>query len=108
MKTSHISDNFDLCHPILGCSENKNSAINNISSSISLVKNDLSSYSYSNYNNQHLSTPSTSSVANITYGNTNSDSITSKYENNANEIQLRNQQRQQQEQNKKRKRETGE
>lgn len=86
MKTSHFSENYDLCHPILGC-ENSN---NNNKSTIA------NSYGH----------PSTSRV--VAYGKSSTEQ-TSNYEKNANEFQIKQQQRQQQqEQNKKRKRETGE
>lgn len=101
MKTSHFSENFDLCHPQPG-SEHSNSNLatnSNISSDIA-SRNDYTAPSATvNY-----------STSSATYGSSSSDQQqASKYERSANEL-LRNQQRQQQqqEQNKKRKRETGE
>lgn len=89
MKTSHFSENYDLCHPLLGC-ENSNNISNK------------------SYSHQQHSTTSNSSSATVTYGNRNSSGDqTTKYEKNANDFQIKQQQRQQ-EQNKKRKRETGE
>ncbi|CAG9800548.1 unnamed protein product [Chironomus riparius] len=88
MKTSHFSENYDLCHPLLGC-ENSNNISNNKS-----------------YRHQQHSTTSNSSSATVTYGNRNSSGDqTTKYKKNANDFQIKHQQRQQ-EQNKKRKRET--
>lgn len=113
MKTSHFSENFDLCHPQLGSEHtNYNLPTNtNFSSDITSKHDSLATFGPSaatvNY-----STPSTSSsvVHAATYGNSSSDQQPSKYEKNANELLIRSQQRQQQqqEQNKKRKRETGE
>jgi predicted DNA-binding WGR domain protein len=89
MKTSHISENYDLCHPLLGC-ENSNNISNK------------------SYSRQQHPTTSNSSSATVTYGNRNSSGDqTTKYAKNANDLQIKQQQRQQ-EQNKKRKRETGE
>lgn len=88
MKTSHFSENYDLCHPLVGC-ENSNNNSN------------IVTISYG-----HPSTTVTSGV--VTYGNSSTEQ-TSNFEKNANEFQIKQQQRQQQqEQNKKRKRETGE
>ena len=101
MKTSHFSENFDLCHPQLGSEHsNNNLATNsNISSNIASRNDYLAPSATINY--------STSSTSSTTYGSSSSDhQQPTKYEKNANEL-LRNQQ-QQQEQNKKRKRETGE
>jgi cation transport ATPase len=92
MKTSHFTENYDLCHPLLGC-ENSNNISNNIANS--------------NNHQQHSATFTTSTAV-VTYGN-NSVDQTKKFEKNANDFQIKQQQRQQQqEQNKKRKRETGE
>lgn len=85
MKTSRFSENYDLCHPLVGC-ENSNNNNSNII---------VNSYGHP------------SGVV-VTYGNKSSEP-TSNFEKNANEFQIKQQQRQQQqEQNKKRKRETGE
>lgn len=82
MKTSHFSENYDLCHPLLGCE---------------------------NSNNNNIANTSYSSSTAVTYGNRNSSGDqTAKYEKNANDFQIKQQQLRQQEQNKKRKRETGE
>lgn len=114
MKTSHFSENFDLCHPQLGSEQTKNNlpTNTNFSSDNTAKHESLATFGSSAVN---YSTPSTSSsVANAaTYGSSSSDQQTSKYERNANELLIRSQQRQQQqqqqqEQNKKRKRETGE
>lgn len=103
MKTSHFSENFDLCHPQLGSEHSNNNLTtnSNISSDIA-SRNDYKAPSARvNY--------STSSTSSATYGSNSSDhQQPTKYEENANEL-LRSQQRQQQqqEQNKKRKREAG-
>lgn len=93
MKTSHFSENYDLCHPLLGCENSNNNS--NISSNIA------NSYSHQQ---QHSKTSS----AIVTYGNSSEEEQTNKFENNANDFQIKQQLRQQQEQNNKRKRETGE
>jgi hypothetical protein len=88
MKTSRFSENYDLCHPLLGC-ENSNNNSNTVASS----------YGH---------TPSTTVTSGVvTYGNSSTEP-TSNFEKNANEFQIKQQRQQQQEQNKKRKRETGE
>lgn len=104
MKTSHFSENFDLCHPQLGSDQtNNNLTINaiNISSEIP-SKLDSTTSALLNFS----STSSSTAIA-TTYGSSSSDHQPSKYEKNANELLISSQQRQQ-EQNKKRKRETGE
>lgn len=80
MKTSRFSENYDLCHPLVGC-ENSNNNSKTVASS-----------------NGHPSGV-------VAYGKSSKEQ-TSNFEKNANELQLK--QQQQQEQNKKRKRETGE
>jgi hypothetical protein len=92
MKTSHFSENYDLCHPLLGCENSNNNS--NISSNIA------NSYSH----HQQNSTKHSSAI--VTYGNSSGDQTT-KFEKNANDFQIKQQlKQQQQEQNKKRKRET--
>lgn len=96
MKTTNFSENYDLCHPLLGC-ENSNNNRSNISNNIA-----------NSYGHQQHSASSSNTSAVETYGN-NSREQTSTFEKNANSFQIKQQQRQQQlEQNKKRKRETGE
>jgi hypothetical protein len=97
MKTSHFSENYDLCHPSVGC-ENSNNNSSNIANSLSHQQHQNSSAILSNNNS-----------ASVTYGTSSIRDPTSKYEKTANDFQVKQQQRQQQqEQNKKRKRETGE
>jgi hypothetical protein len=109
MKTSHFSENFDLCHPAVGSSEHSNNILttnSNFSSDTAPKPGSLGTTATVNY-----STPSTSSAIVAAYGSSSSDHQPSKYEKNANELLLKNQprqQHQQQEQNKKRKLETGE
>jgi hypothetical protein len=96
MKTSHFSENYDLCHPLsLGC-ENSNNNSN------------IPSNTAASYGHQQHSTATSTSSAIAPYGNSSGDQ-TAKFEKNANDFQVKHQLRQQQqEQNKKRKRETGE
>lgn len=107
MKTSHFSENFDLCHPQLGSEQSNNNltANTNFSSDISSKHDSITASAAVNY--QTSSTSSTSAIAS-TYGSSSSDHQS--HDRNANELLIKNQQRQQQqqEQNKKRKRETGE
>lgn len=113
MKTSHFSENFDLCHPQLGSEHTNNNfpTNTNFSSEITSKHDSLTAFGSSATVNYSTPPPS-SSVANAaTYGSSSSDQQPSKYDRNANELLIRSQQRQQQqqqEQNKKRKRETGE
>jgi hypothetical protein len=107
MKTSHFSENFDLCHPQLGSERSNNNLTTNTNISSDIASRHDSIASAAN----NYSTSSTSSSAVGAYGSEHSgDHQPSKYEKNANELLIKNQQRQQQqqEQNKKRKRETGE
>lgn len=67
MKTSHFSENYDLCHPLLGC-ENSNNNSNTVAKA----------YGH----------PSTSRV--VTYGK----SPTPNFDKNANELQIKQQQEQ--------------
>lgn len=102
MKTSHFSENFDLCHPQLGRSEQSN---NNLSS-----HSDFASDS-STTKHDSIRSSATVNYSTPTYGSGSSDHQPTKYEKNANELLVKSQLRQQQqhqEQNKKRKRETGE
>ena len=115
MKTSHFSENFDLCHPQLGRSEHSNNNLTTNSNFTSDIasKHDLigASFGTSSSTTVNYPTSSTSTALSATYGSTSSDHQPSKYEKNANELLIKTQQRQQQqqqEQNKKRKRETGE
>lgn len=101
MKTSHFSENFDLCHPQLGRSEQSN---NNLSSH--------SDFTSDSSTTKHDSIRSSAAVnySTPTYGSGSSDHQPTKYEKNADELFAKSQLRQQQhqEQNKKRKRGTGE
>lgn len=97
MKTSHFSENFDLCHPQLGRSEQSN---NNLSSRGEFA-NDSSSTKHDS-----IGSSATVNYSTPTYGS--SDHHSTKYEKNGNEPLVKSQQRQQHpDQNKKRKRETG-
>lgn len=112
MKTSHFSENFDLCHPQLGSERaNINLTTNSdFSSDIPSKHVSITSFGTSVAGNYLTSSTSSSSQANAsTYGSGSNEQQPSKYEKNANELLIKRQQRQhqqQQEQNKKRKRET--
>lgn len=108
MKTSHFSENLDLCHPQLGSERSNNNLTTNSNFSSDFApKHELLAPS-ATVNYSTSSTSSSSTAIASTYGSNSSEP--SKYEKNASELLVKNQQRQQQqqEQNKKRKRETGE
>ncbi|CRK92719.1 CLUMA_CG006256, isoform B [Clunio marinus] len=107
MKTSHFSENFDLCHPQSG-SEHSNSNFTSNTNFSSDIASRHGSFGTSATLNYSLSSTSSVSAIVTTYGSSSSEQHSAKFEKNANELSLKNHQnqQQQQEQNKKRKRET--